>query len=207
MIFHQGLEMTVVVRDRLQTESGGVDSIHLSNPHLVQVCDGSQVQPFRFFQNCPHDFRSVRPEFQSLDALQRRLPNPLAGFLCGFQISWRSLVIDDSWRDRFVFCTPFLLAHGPVISGQGNAANRGHAVCHPQLENVFGLWRLGCAAAMPVHVDEAWQDIHARGIDDMVRFRFVTATDRFDPIVLDHNIDWPNRRRSRPIDHDCIFNQ
>ena len=76
---------------------------------------------------------------------------------------------------------------------------------HPQLENVFGRGSLLDPADVSVHVDKAWQDIHALDIQLLVvglSLRSALGVDRYagnahapnvdDPVALDNDVHWPD---------------
>ena len=94
--------------------------------------------------------------------------------------------------------------------------DRRDAVAEPQLVDVFGRRHVADDALIGVgevgvRVDEARQHIHAGRIDLVVAFlgtalfldwdlRIPDAGDPDDSILLDHDVDRPERRRTGPVD-------
>ena len=213
------LEVPVVVGDSPQAEATGLQGVHPRHAGLAQVRNAAQVLDLGLVQHRRHHLGRV--EIEELDAVDIVLGRPadpgaalfrrVAG--TAFPARTGGRVVEDARRHDLVAGAAGLLAgdHGVVVEHKGHGTDRGHAVGHPELVDIGQVRRLVGRAAVGVHVDEARQDVLARGVDHLVgrrqlgpRRADVARPRRFmnlgDDIVVDDDVHGADGRRAGAVD-------
>ena len=205
VVAHQGLEVPVEVRDRLQTHARGLDGVELCHTRLTKVGHRAEAQG----PACREEFLgNLGARGEQLDAVHPVLHRPchprprLLGRVHGALIPAAAggLVVEHPGRDDLVARAAIPLAHRHRMRGERHAAHGGHAVGHPQLVDVLGLGVLGRPSDVNVVVDDARHDVHAGGVDLEIgilgralrrerQARRPGRTDRADAILLDDDVD------------------
>jgi len=175
---------------------------------------------FASFVECSlHYGRGGAKEFDALDTFLCHHLDPVARILRRPDGPIKAASEDgiglDTWRCDGVVVRQALHFQKPIGAFGSHDSGCGDAMRHPQLGHVFerrALPRIN-RVRMPMHIDEARQDIHSVRIDLSCARRWPTyrtdgqtwitdALDLHDPVAFNHDIHGPSRRCARPFDHD-----
>ena len=218
VVAHQGLEVPVEVRDRLQTHARGLDGVELCHARLTKVGHRAEAQrpPRR-----DEFLGDVGARGEQLDAVHPVLHRPLhprprlLGPVDGALIPAAAgrLVVKHPGRDDLVARAAIPLAHRHGVRRERDAAHGGHAVGHPQLVDVLGFGVLRRPSDVNVVVDDARHDVHAGSVDLEIgvlwralrrgrEARRPGRTDLTDAILLDDDVDRATGRGAGAVDQD-----
>ena len=214
--------MSIEVRNRAESEPGGLERVHLRDAGLLQMRRGAKLELPRTGEQGLHDLGPVRAELQSFDAV---LGGPLDPRECRFRRLDRALVpararpleIHDARCDDFVPIAALALLDREGVIGERNADDRRYAMREPELVGVFGFGTLRRLAAMLVKADESRQHVHAGRVDFELGVLRLTvgakrnawrtgAANRLNPVVLDDDVDGADGWRPAAVDENRAAN-
>ncbi len=218
VVLEQRFEVTVEVRDRLQSEFRGGEGVHLRDAGLLQVRGRAEVVLLGLVEQRRHDVGPLCAELEAFESVGRAPAHPLARRFRRvdrplFPALSGALIVDQPRRDDRVAVAALPLGDGQLVIGERHATYGGDAVCEPQLERVLGVGILGRFAGVLVQADEAGQHVHPRRVDLEVRLLGraarpqrqpgrAGAANRLDAVPRHDDVDGADRRRAGAVEED-----
>ena len=165
-----------------------------------------------------HDLRPVRAELDAFHPVGRgpRHPRPRRVrrvHRAVLPTAAGALEVDQPGRHDLVAVAALALGERQLVLGERHADDGGDAVRQPQLERIFAVGVLRRATRVLVQADESRQHVHAGGVDLVLRILRrplglqrqagrAGAAHRGDPVLLDDDVDRPDRRSAGTVDED-----